>query len=239
MAGRWRMAGSVVLALAAALTVYFYLDGLGRRYPVVVAAGPVPMGKVLGAGDLRVVMLPRDAIHAQALRSLRDALGRVTAADLVAGEQVLMSRTRSREEAGPGCELPPQLRAMLLPIPMERWGGGALQPGSLVDVVFVSDAPDQPEVARVLVAGVRVLGVRDERGQAWTRGKDLPLGVLLAVTVEEAERLAFALEHGSLYLVLCPFEPQVVATPGVTWDNLFFGTGAQTTGEGSSREDVP
>ncbi|MBC7338284.1 MAG: Flp pilus assembly protein CpaB [Firmicutes bacterium] len=236
MAGRWRVVGSIVLALAAAATVYFYLEGLGRRYPVVVAAAAVPAGKVLAPGDLRVVMLPGDAIHPQAVRSLQDGLGRVTSADLVPGEQVLQSRTRPPDQAGPGADLPPHLRAMLLPVPVERWAGGALRPGSLVDVVFVSDDPEQPDLARVLIPAVRVLGVRDERGLPWAQGKNLPLGVLVAVTAEEAERLAFALEHGSLYLVLCPFEPVVVATSGANWDNLFFTARGPSLGESPSGE---
>lgn len=220
MAVRWRMAASVVLALVMAFTVYRYLEGLGQRFPVVVTAASLPAGKVLGPGDLRVVMLPHDAIHPQALRALAEGLGRVTAIDLLAGEQVLQGRLRSREEAGPGGDLAPQLRAMLLPVPMERWCGGALERGSLVDVVFVSQDREQPQLARVLLSGVRVLGVRDERGQAWG-GKAAPLGVVVAVTPEEAERLAFALEHGSLYLVMCPFEPEPVSTAGVNWENLF------------------
>lgn len=239
LAGRWRMVGSVVLALAAAATVYLYLQGLGRRYPVVVAAAPVPAGKVLVPGDLRVVMLPGDAIHPQAVRSLQDGLGRVTSADLVPGEQVLQSRARPPDQAGPGADLPPHLRAMLLPVPVERWAGGALRPGSLVDVVFVSDDPDQPDRAQVLIPAVRVLGVRDERGLPWAQGKNLPLGVLVAVTAEEAERLAFALEHGSLYLVLCPFEPVVVATSGANWDNLFFTARDPALGESPSGEGSP
>lgn len=220
MAGKWRMVASLLLALAAALTVYRFLEGLGERLPVVVAAAPLPAGKVLAPGDLRVTMLPRDAVHPQALRSLADGLGRVTATELLAGEQVLQARVRSGEGAGPCYDLAPDLRAMLLPVPAERWGGGELQRGSLVDLVFVSHERDQPQLARVLLSGVRVLGVRDERGQAWS-GKGSPLGVLVAVTPREAERLAFALEHGSLYLALCPFEPQPVPTAGVNWENLF------------------
>ena len=232
------MLASVGLALVAALTVYRYLAGLGERFPVVVAAASLPAGKVLAPGDLKVVMLPGDAIHPQALRSLADGLGRVTATDLLAGEQVLQGRVRSREEAGPGCDLAPHLRAMLIPVPVERWGGGTLQRGSLVDVVFVSQDRDQPQLARVLLSGVRVLGVRDERGQAWG-GKAAPLGVLVAVTPGEAERLAFALEHGSLYLVLCPFEPQPVATTGVNWDNLFLEPAPPLAGTGYGGEGVP
>jgi pilus assembly protein CpaB len=232
------MVASLVLALVAALSVYRYLEGLGERFPVVVAAAPLPAGKVLAPGDLRVLMLPGDAIHPQALRSLADGLGRVTATEVVAGEQVLQVRVRSREEVGPGCDLAPHLRAMLLPIPVERWGGGVLQRGSRVDVVFVSHDRGQPQLARVLLSGVRVLGVRDERGQAWA-GKAAPLGVLVAVTAEEAERLAFALEHGSLYLVLCPFEPEPAATAGVSWENLFLEPARPLAGTGYGGEGVP
>ena len=232
------MVASLVLALVAALTVHRHLESLGERFPVVVAAAPLPAGKVLAPGDLRVVMLPRDAIHPQALRSLADGLGRVTATELLAGEQVLEVRVRSREEAGPGCDLAPHLRAMLLPVPMERWGGGTLQRGSLVDVVFVSHDRDQPQLARVLLSGIRVLGVRDERGQAWA-GKTVPLGVLVAVTPEDAERLAFALERGSLYLVLCPFEPEPVSTAGVNWENLFVEPTRAPAGTGYGGEAVP
>ncbi|MFZ5769543.1 MAG: Flp pilus assembly protein CpaB [Bacillota bacterium] len=218
---RWRMAGSLVLAVVAGVTVYLYLDSLGERYPVVVAARPVRAGKVLEPGDLRVAMLPGDGVHPQALTCLSDGVGRVTKVELVAGEQVLRVRTLSPAEAGVGCDLLPHLRAMLLPVPAERAGGGTITSGRLVDVLFVSDDPGQPAIARVLAQGLRVLAVRDERGQPWPQGRELPMGVVVAVSAAEAERLAFALEHGSLYLMLCPLEPQPVLTSGVGWENLY------------------
>ena len=232
MRAAWRMAASLILALAAAVSVYVYLDGLGKRYPVVVAAVPVQAGKLLSGADLRLVMFPGEAVHPQALTSLTDGMGRVTTVDLVPGEQILRSRICSREEAGVGSDLPPYMRAMLLPVPLERAGGGAATAGRVVDVLFVSDDRQQPATARVLERGVKVLGVRDERGHEWARGRETPLGVMVAVTPAQAERLAFALEHGSLYLALCPLEPEAVLTPGVSWESLYLPLPDAIAGEG-------
>lgn len=213
--------GSVLLALAAAAAVYFYLGSLGRRCPVVVAAAAVPAGKVLGPGELRVVMMPAEAVHPQAVRSLQEGLGLVSSAELLPGEQVLRPRVFPPEQAGPGGRLAPGVRAMLVPVPPERWPGGTVRPGGLVDVVFVSGDPDQPRLARVLLPSLRVLDVRDDRGMPWGEGRGVPLGVVVAVTPGEAEKLAFALEHGSVYLAQCPPDPEVVPTDGVGWDSLF------------------
>lgn len=232
------MAGSVILALAAGVSVYVYLEGLGHRYPVVVAAAAARAGERLGPGDLRLAMLPGDAVHPQAITRLADAVGRVATVDLVPGEQVLHVRTRAPEEAGVGGGLPPHLRAMLLPVPVERAGGGTVTPGRLVDVLFVSDDRDQPSSARVLLQGVKVLGVRDERGQPWPQGRELPLGVVLAVTVEQAERLAFALEHGSLYLALCPVAPEPAVSWGVGWHNLYLHPVSEAGTDSQSPEGV-
>lgn len=219
-AGRWGTLLSILLALAASGSVYWYLRGLEERFPVVVTKGRVERGAQLGPEDVRLTYLPQDAISPLALVRLQDTVGRYACETLYPGEQLLRTRVARPEEMGIPGGLPETARAMFLPLSLEQVGGGIAVPGREVDVILVTDGREYPAGAKILAQGLRILDVRDAHGQSWSPGREVPLGVVVQVTPEEAERLAFALEHGVLYLTLRPPQAPVMDTPGARWDNL-------------------
>jgi pilus assembly protein CpaB len=98
---------------------------------------------------------------------------------------------------------------------------GLLQPNSRVDVMVTIasvDAEDQNrQVAKLFMENMRVLSVGTEM-QRDNEGQPKPAtSVTLAVTPEEAERLAVAMNTGSIHLVLRGFgDPDSVRTSGAT-----------------------
>jgi len=211
-------------AVATGLFTYAYLAQLDRRVEVVVAAAAVPQYARLDTGTVKVVRLPVQAVHPDAVLRLEDALGRHVLVPSEPGEQILRSKLAgSGRDARFVARLGPEERAMMVPVGLAQGAGGAVRPGDRVDVVFVTTEHQSGfALARTLLYGVTVLDVRNDQGRSATeRDAGQPAGVVLAVSPGQAERLAFAMENGRLYLSLSGYTAVEVQTPGVTWETLF------------------
>lgn len=218
---RWGWWASLLLGALASASLYIYLNRLEPRFPVVVVREKVEAFSRLQEGQLKVALVPADTVNAGAATRVNEVVGLLATSPLYPGEQVLRYRLATAGEEGIAAGLSPGERAMLLPAPLEQAGGGVIEAGCLVDVIFVADDKEQPPEARLLATGLPVLDVRDDRGQKWSGRGNPPLGVVVAVSPEQTERLAFALEHGSVYLALCPWQAEPACPPGANWQNLF------------------
>ncbi len=228
MRDRRLLLATLLIAVVTCIATYNYLLGLDRRVAVVVAATALPEFTLLGPGALRVLHLPEGGVHPRAVSSPDQLQGKVLMVPVEPGQQILVTQVRDPGTSGTDNQfvaaLGPGERAMMIAVPPGRAVGGGLAPRDRVDVIFVSDEARLGfAFARVLLQGLRVLDVRSERGErlAATR-HDAPAGVVVSVTLKQAERLAFALEHGTLYLMTAGGreEPEV-ATQGVLLETLF------------------
>lgn len=211
--------------LLAAVATYQFLAGAARHVGVVVAAQPIPQFARIEPAMVAVAQLPVAAVHPDAAVTPEEVVGRYLMAPSAAGEQVL----RSQLAGGPGdprlvARLGPDLRAMAVPLGPARALGAALQPGDRVAVIFVANERlTEVDLARTLIEGVLVLDVRADDGAPYTSGRPAgpPAAAILALTLPEAERLAYALEHGVIYLALEGYTARPWPTPGVTLESLF------------------
>lgn len=169
----------------------------GARTNVVVAATDLPRGTVLAPGMLRAAPVPEEWLPPGALRDAGWALGRTLAADVLAGEVV--TEARLAPEGGPVAALiPPGLRAVTVTAPLPA---GAVVSGDRVDVL--ATYPRRPHTETV-VAGAEVLTVL---GSAAAEDLGSVASVLLLVSPETAERLAFARAFADLSLAVAPPGP--------------------------------
>jgi pilus assembly protein CpaB len=210
------MAG--VLAVAAAFLSHIYLTQArvagatsGPEVSVVAATVPVARGTRLVAAFLELARLPARYAPPGALRDISAAAGRVTLADLAPGEVVTQTRL-ARVRAGPVASLVPRgLRAFAVPTSLPP---GALVPGDLVDVL-ATYAGAQPH-AEVVVDGVEVLfalGPSGPGAESGGLGLDLaaagaqaPTTLILLVSPDQEERLAFARAFASLEVAIASAE---------------------------------
>jgi Flp pilus assembly protein CpaB len=153
----------------------------GAPRPVVVAARPVAMGDVLGPDDVVVRPVPASLVPAGALERL--PVGRTLLAPLSRGEIVVVARVAPGGVGGLTALLPEGARALAVPVGP---GTPPVGRGDRVDVLATFDA--QPTFA--VATGAAVLAVTD--GKA----------VTVAVTPDEAPRVAFALAQGTVTLAL-------------------------------------
>jgi Flp pilus assembly protein CpaB len=162
-----------------------------RRYgatrPVVVAARALEPGHALQGGDVDVVEMPGVFVPAGALASQAVAGGRTVVVALFPGEVVLDAHLSGPGGRGLAAMLPPGTRAVAVPLDQ---GGLKLRRGDIVDVLATFDDPAPTGEPTFPVAiGATVLDTTEE-------------SATVAVTPEEAARVAYALAKGEVTLAV-------------------------------------
>jgi pilus assembly protein CpaB len=174
-----------------------------------------------------------------AVTSLDALQGRVTATELLPGEQLVASRFVTPAQARAGTvNVPANLLRVSVALSAERMVGGAIAPGDTVGV-FVSFAPDvapyETHLAlhKVLVAAVAYGEAPDKSGgdtkkEGDSKAGDTPavapsgnLLVTLALDAPSAEKVVFAAEHGSIWLAAEPKDAPTGGTRIVVPDNVY------------------
>jgi Flp pilus assembly protein CpaB len=154
----------------------------GPGLPTVVVRVDVAAGEPIGADDVEIRSLPAAARPDDAMGTL--PTGAVAAADLVAGEAVVGSRLAPAGTSPIAARLPSGTRGIAVPAD----DGLAVRVGDRVDVLATLDATSgQPTTT--LARGATVVDVGEK-------------AVTVAVPVEQAERVAFALAAGVVTLAL-------------------------------------
>jgi pilus assembly protein CpaB len=163
IARRWLL----VLALVAGLSAgSLYFIG-AQRVAMVVASRDVAVIRPLAAQDLEVRSVPPDALPAGAVSRVDDVIGRVPIAPLWQG-QALVAHALADDAATfhTGLTLRPGERAIAIPVVAVSAVGGAISPGSRIDVLAVPLLGRAPagRAVELLAADALVLDVRTESG---------------------------------------------------------------------------
>jgi Flp pilus assembly protein CpaB len=219
MGRRWPRAAKVtaVLALICGVTAFMLVQAYVRRVeaarpalgppvPVVVAIRDLQRGATLAADDVEVRSLPAGFAPPGAVGDSAAAHGRILLSAMAAGEP--LTRTRlATARAGPVAALvPPGLRAFVVAadIPPE-----AVRAGDRVDVLATIGG-DRPHTETV-AAGLEVLSILGTgRTDALSGASDAPRLVVL-VTPDDAERLAYAGAFGDLAVTIAGVDEEVIA----------------------------
>lgn len=226
MGGRYKLVfwGAILVAAAATFGAYRLLAANSRAEvatrPVVVANRDIPQGVAIDRIALATVQLPVKAVPVGAFSVIDSVAGRVAGVPIFNGETIVPGRL-APVGTGPGLELkiPPGQRAMAVRINDVAGISGLLQPNSRVDVLVTirDEAAQEKQVAKLFMSNMLVLSVGTEIQRDAT-GKPINAAtVTLAVTPEEAERLAIAMNTGSIQLVLRGYgDPDSVRTKGAS-----------------------
>ena len=184
--------------------------------PLVVAAKSIPEGTAIDRASLSVREWPVATVPAGAYSNADSLIGRVTRVAVFEGEPFVPGRL-APSGTGPGIEvkITPGKRAMGLRINDVAGVSGLIQPNSRVDVLVNIRSDGGRQVSKLFMENMRVLsvGTRVERD---AEGKAIEATTAaLEVTPDEAERLAVAVNQGSIQLVLRGYgDPDSVRTKG-------------------------
>src|SRR5688572_23056947 len=227
MGGSYKLVfwGALLVAAAATFGAYKLLAANSKAgevvtRPVVVASKELPEGMTIDPLSLKTIQLPVQMVPVGAFSVTDSVAGRVTRIPVFTGEAIVPGRL-APVGTGPGLELkiPPGQRAMAVRINDVAGISGLLQPNSRVDVLVTIQESQTSgrQVAKLFMSNMLVLSVgteiqRDQTGKAINATT-----VTLAVTPDEAERLAIAMNTGAIQLVLRGYgEPDSVRTRGAT-----------------------
>ncbi|MEG9249040.1 Flp pilus assembly protein CpaB [Arthrobacter sp. Soc17.1.1.1] len=222
---------AVVLALVGAMMLFGYTQGAEARavagldpVDVLVVATAVPAGTPTEElmPFLTTQQLPATAVAPTALKDLDAYTGKVTAVELMPGEQVLTERLVDPDDTSitGSVEVPEGLQEVSFTVEPAKAVGGKLVPGDTVGI-FISmtpgTLPDEPGadttqlvLHKVLVTSVQrapsaaaVDPAATPEEQARAEAEALPSGSLMltvAVTEEQATKLVFGNEFERIWL---------------------------------------
>jgi len=217
--------GALLVAAAATYGAYNMITTLQAKSKVpmrtvVVAAKDVPEGTLLDRIDLAVRQWPSGTAPEGAFTSMDSVIGRVVRVPVFAGEAIVPGRLApTGSSAGLETKIPPGLRAMAVRINDVAGISGLLQPNSRVDVLVTLSEGNNTEnqVAKLFMENMRVLSVGTEVQRTKDGKPNNATTVTLGVTPDEAERLAVAMNRGSIQLVLRGYgDPDTIRTRGAT-----------------------
>jgi pilus assembly protein CpaB len=186
---------------------------------VVVANRDIPEGVAIDRIALSTAQWPVQAVPVGAFSSIDSVAGRVVRVAVFNGEPIVPGRLAPvGSGAGLETKIPAGQRAMAIRINDVAGISGLLQPNSRVDVlVTIREENADKQVAKLFMSNMLVLSVGTEV-QRDAQGKPIQAAtVTLAVTPDEAERLAIAMNTGTLQLVLRGYgDPDSIRTKGAT-----------------------
>jgi pilus assembly protein CpaB len=164
----------MILAVAAGLVAGILYHAGAQRASVVVAAVDLAPGRAIVEADLELRSLPPDALPAAAVTDLASAVGRFTRSPLSRGQLVMTSSLASSPASfDTGVVVPTGYRAVAIPVNAGQALGGAVIPGSRVDVIAVPVQGRAPagRTTELVAPAALVVDVRGEQGGAFERDR--------------------------------------------------------------------
>jgi pilus assembly protein CpaB len=237
------LVAAVIFGLVAAVSVSQYL-ARAQAYTknlnqVVVAKVEIPVGSRIIAEQLTVAQFPRNVTPEGAYPSMEKLIDRVAVVRIGAREPVTESRLAPVGAAGGlSSVIPDGFRAMTVKVDEVVGVSGFIMPGTLVDVVVVTQPPrssgQEEMVSKIVLQNIKVLasGQNIDKPKNDREVERAVRAVTLQVTPEQAEKLALASSEGRLQLVMRNSVDQGdEVTPGANKSSLLSGERAMPVPE--------
>ncbi len=216
---------AVGLALFSVVCLWFYSRSVqeevtgGRKVKVVVAAQDIAAGGRITRANLATQEVPEAYVHRSAIRDKEEVqiIGQAVSTKINQGQPLLWSDFelgRSAAMRKLSANIPKGQRALTLPVDLSGSIAGMLRPGDRVDLMgtFARAAGNTDYATVTLLQNVLVLATGDLRQSAAMgteegipqsqNGPHLFNSITIAVDLEEAELMAFAMQRGPINIAL-------------------------------------
>lgn len=268
---QWVVAAGVVSILLG-LMVYFAMSGDDEKaaekpqtnlVQVVAAKQDIPERTVVKEDMLKVVEVPSELVPEGAFRDVADAVNHPTSTAIQQGD-IMTSRKVYVDirMAGFTGIIPPDCRAVTIPINDVTGVSGFAHPGDYVDIMIISGTKENGINGRIILQDVLLLGINrtadlpntptgdsskkdgDKKDDASAQNvgnvntkasSDTMATATVALKPADALKLAAASQEGTLYLVLRPFKPRDMYTFDTDYAGVPQGNGQQTAAPSASQ----
>ncbi|MGE5390081.1 MAG: Flp pilus assembly protein CpaB [Deltaproteobacteria bacterium] len=233
---------AVVCGLVTAMLAYRYITDLKASYSphnlvqVVVARERINRDTLITRSQVKLAAIPAQYVNATVPHQIESVLGKTAAADILAGEQVLMSRLVSSADKSERLSyaVPPEKRAVSIAIDSISGVAGYIKAGDRVDIVATIDVPTDEQgsgnarpFSILTLQNIEVLAVGENLELADKKKSAGSKSLTLAVKVEDALPLIMASERGNLRLLLrSPVDKSTKALPPFQIRNLLGTAGS-------------
>jgi pilus assembly protein CpaB len=228
------MTVAIIMAALASAGVYLAIKSIPVRKvevantSVAVAAHSLPNGTRITEKDVRLVAWPDSNPVPGAFATTKDVLNRGLITPVLENEPLTESKLAP---IGSGAGLPPAIpagmRAVSVRVDEVIGVAGFVTPGTRVDLVVTLKGNGQDEtMSRTVLSNLLVLTAGTRLDQQEARdGKPQPSTVVtLAVTPDDAEKIALASSEGRISLTLRnPLDVEPTDTPGIKVTRLMKG----------------
>ena len=215
---------AVLLAVLASVGAYKFLSGQSRvaeqarlqTVGIVVAVVDIPLGSTINPNQVAVSPWPKESYPKDAIADPKIVAGRVALRDFFRGEPVVESKLvpLNKSTGLLSLKIPTGMRAFSIKVNEVVGVGGFIVPDSRVDVVLTTSPSNSPEkIAKIVLEDVQVLAA----GKVIEQKDNKPVTVntvTLALTPEDAEKLALAGNDGIIQLVMRNFTDNAVVMTG-------------------------
>ena len=272
---QWVVAAGVVSILLG-LMVYFAMSGDDEKaaekpqtnlVQVVAAKQDIPERTVVKEDMLKVVEVPSELVPEGAFRDVADAVDHPTSTAIQQGD-IMTSRKVYVDirMAGFTGIIPPDCRAVTIPINDITGVSGFAHPGDYVDIMIISGTKENGINGRIILQDVLLLGINrtadlpntptgdsskkdgDKKDDASAQNvgnvntkasSDTMATATVALKPADALKLAAASQEGTLYLVLRPFKPRDMYTFDTDYAGVPQGNGQQASSAPSEPQPAP
>lgn len=205
---------AITFGLIAAVSVKQYLLSAktfeNNLNDVVVAKVEIPVGSRIIAEQLTVAQFPANVTPEGAISTIDDKLvGRVVVASLSPRDPITQSKLAPEGAAGGLSSMIPEgYRAMTVAVNEVVGVSGFIMPGTLVDIVVVTQPPkgsgNDETISKIVLQNIKVLasGQNIDRPKNDREVERSIRAITVQVTPEQAEKLALASSEGKLQLVM-------------------------------------
>ncbi len=216
----------IILAFCASfivgLLIYTYLSGLETKQVVVsnesftdvlVAAVDIPERTVIREEMLKTVHMPSELVPPGAIKDMSAAAGKVAKLTILQGDSITENKLFGDvTKEGFIASIPADKRAISIAITDITGISGFAKPGDYVDVMVINDKKQKNTVSgEMILQNILLLAINKTSEIADDKKddkKDQMVTATVAVSPEDALRLAVAQTKSTIYLALRPFKPK-------------------------------
>jgi len=231
---------SLVIALVAAGSVYYYLDNLKKTYQyegdyiqVVVAKQHIPARTKVLSKMIEIKELPGKYINEKVVNKPEDVVGKLTVSEILPGEILRTEKLANGKDIEDGLAflVKPGMRAITVAVDDVSGLAGLLRTGDKVDVLGTFSLPasadhENTSYTSFLIQNAEVLSLNQELAnsdQPDISGKKQInyKNVTLLVSPTDSQYLTLCSEKGKIRLILrSPDDQNIISIPPVKMSQL-------------------